>query len=141
MRPGEIIYPSAVRERYFNVYLIISTTTPDGQLYLPVRKRWPTIALEVGYSETYRDIKRDMQLLIEGSRGDTGCVILIKIKHLSRNRSVHSRRDSFRLSWAVILREQRMIREPKQKPPPLMLDSLREYLDRAAAQEIWMKSR
>ena len=52
MRPGEIIYPSAVRERYFDVYLIISTKTPDGQLYLPLRKRWSTIALEVGYSET-----------------------------------------------------------------------------------------
>lgn len=87
MRPGEIVCPSAVRERYFNVYLIISTKTPDGQLYLPLRKRWPTIALEVGYSETYRDIKRDMQLLIEGSQGDIGCVILIKMKYLNRNRS------------------------------------------------------
>jgi hypothetical protein len=44
------------------------------------------------------------------------------------------------LSWAVIRREQRKVREPTQKPPSLMLDSLRECLERAAAQDIWMKS-
>lgn len=63
--------------------LIPSTKIPDGQLYLPLRRRWPTIALEAGYSETYRAIKRDMKLLIEGSQGDIGCVILVKIQPLS----------------------------------------------------------
>lgn len=134
---------------------------------------WPTIALEVGYSQTYRDIKRDMQILIEGTQGTIGCVILIKIKPLSatdqsiqegfvevwridrvtkkaveyQDRQVlypvpdNHATQKIEFSWAAILREQRMVRKPTQKPPPLMLDSLRECLDSAVLQEIWMKSR
>ncbi|PCG92059.1 Hypothetical protein PENO1_090560 [Penicillium occitanis (nom. inval.)] len=119
------------------------------------------------------DIKRDMQLLIEGSRGDIGCVILVNIKQLSatdqsiqegfvevwrfdqatKKAKQHQERkvlypvldnhstQKIELSRAVILREQRMVREPTQEPPPLMLDGLRKCLDRAAMEEIWMTSR
>ena len=43
---------------------------------------WPTIALEVGYSESYEDLVGDARLLIEGTGGRISLVFLIKMDPL-----------------------------------------------------------
>ncbi|KAN0070268.1 hypothetical protein V8E54_011849 [Elaphomyces granulatus] len=48
---------------------------------------WPTICMEVGYSESYQELLTDADLLLEGSAGEIRRVILIKIEPLSRNAS------------------------------------------------------
>jgi hypothetical protein len=49
---------------------------------------WPSIALEVGYSEPYEKLLEDVTLLLEGSKGRIGLVILIKIIPLEGNETV-----------------------------------------------------
>jgi hypothetical protein len=49
---------------------------------IPVCRAWPTIALEVGYSESYEDLVEDARLLLEGTRGEIGLVFLIKVDPL-----------------------------------------------------------
>lgn len=61
----------------YNSNLIISMKTPQGAIFL--RRRMPTIALEGGYSESYEELVEDATLLLEGSRGRIGAVILVKI--------------------------------------------------------------
>ncbi|CRG92523.1 hypothetical protein PISL3812_09584 [Talaromyces islandicus] len=56
-----------------------SKKTPDIALY-PMGRPLPTIALEVGYSETYQDLVADATLLLEGSNGSIGLVILVKLQ-------------------------------------------------------------
>ncbi|KAN0068404.1 hypothetical protein V8E54_013600, partial [Elaphomyces granulatus] len=43
---------------------------------------WPTICLEVGYTEVYDKLLRDADILLEGSAGDIGQVLLIKLEPL-----------------------------------------------------------
>jgi hypothetical protein len=51
----------------------------------PKGRTWPSIALEVGYSQTYEELLEDASLLLEGSEGRIGLVILIKIVPLKDN--------------------------------------------------------
>jgi hypothetical protein len=53
-------------------------------LFVPNRD-FPTIVMEVGYSETYDDLRQDALLHLEGSAGEIGTVILIKIVPLKFN--------------------------------------------------------
>ncbi|QKX60531.1 uncharacterized protein TRUGW13939_07676 [Talaromyces rugulosus] len=59
-----------------------SKKIPDTTVYVE-RRVMPTIALEVGYSESYDDLINDATLLLEGSRGRVGIVILIKLAPLT----------------------------------------------------------
>jgi hypothetical protein len=51
----------------------------------PVKRRWPSIALEVGYSQPYNLLLEDVSLLLEGSDGRIGLVILVKLVPLKDN--------------------------------------------------------
>lgn len=65
----------------FDSNSIISRKTPDAAVFLQGRK-WPTIALEVGYSEPYDELLEDADLLLEGSEGRIGIVIVVKLQPL-----------------------------------------------------------
>jgi hypothetical protein len=43
---------------------------------------WPTIALEAGYSESHDALIEDTKLLLEGSEGRIGLVIVAKLEPL-----------------------------------------------------------
>ena len=49
---------------------------------MPGDRFWPTIVLEFGYAEPYDDLKDDVRLLLEGSRGKISKVIITKIEPL-----------------------------------------------------------
>lgn len=59
-----------------------SAKTPDSGVY-PRRRKWPTIAVEVGYSENYNALVDDTSLLLYGSQGRIGVVIVVKIELLA----------------------------------------------------------
>lgn len=44
---------------------------------------WPTILLETGYGETDEDLISGTNLLLEGSKGKTGFVIMVKLEELT----------------------------------------------------------
>lgn len=48
----------------------------------PDPRLWPPIVLELGYTETSDELISGTDLLLEGSRGRIGFVIVIKIEHL-----------------------------------------------------------
>ena len=48
----------------------------------PTDRDWPSIALEVGYSEDYADLLADANHLLEGSDGRIGLVIIVKLNPL-----------------------------------------------------------
>lgn len=48
---------------------------------MPTRP-WPTIALEMGYSETHDALMNDADLLLEGTRGNIALAINVKIEPL-----------------------------------------------------------
>jgi len=52
--------------------------TLDAAFYVRGRS-WPTVAVECGYRETYADLRRDAALLLEGSEGCIGIVIVIML--------------------------------------------------------------
>jgi hypothetical protein len=51
---------------------------PDALLF-PDGRQWPTICVEIGYTEPYQKLLEDASLLLEGSKGRIGLVILIKV--------------------------------------------------------------
>jgi hypothetical protein len=55
---------------------------PDGAFYPSLDRKWPTIALEVGYTESYEDLVQNALLLLKGSKGKIGLVILVKLQPL-----------------------------------------------------------
>ena len=67
---------------FFLIY--ISHKVPDGYI-LPEGRWWPTIVVEVGYTEKYEDLLKDASMLLEGSCGRIECVLLIKLFPLARN--------------------------------------------------------
>lgn len=44
---------------------------------------WPTIALEIGYTETYDEYLADADFLLEGSEGMICVVVMVKVKPVS----------------------------------------------------------
>lgn len=66
-----------------NLLICTSDKIPDALLY-PDRTKaladGPSIALEVGYSETMQDLQNDARVLLEGSKGKIKLVILVKIE-------------------------------------------------------------
>jgi hypothetical protein len=48
----------------------------------PNLRRFPTVVMKVGYTESYEDLESDAQLFFEGSAGQIGTVILVKIQPL-----------------------------------------------------------
>ncbi|KAL5361062.1 hypothetical protein BJX96DRAFT_151340 [Aspergillus floccosus] len=46
---------------------------------------WPTVALEIGYSESFDHLKQDADLLLQGSEGRIKSVILIKLDPLKED--------------------------------------------------------
>lgn len=46
---------------------------------------WPSVALEIGYTESYDELQADVDLLLEGSQGKIRVVILVKIDPLGPN--------------------------------------------------------
>jgi hypothetical protein len=59
----------------------ISKKDPDSAIY-PKNRVWPTISFECGYSETHTKLLEDVDLLLEGSEGRIGFVIVVKIEPL-----------------------------------------------------------
>ena len=45
----------------------------------PYNRVWSTVALEAGYSKSYESLVEDATILLEGSKGRVGLVIIIKI--------------------------------------------------------------
>ncbi|RPA89360.1 hypothetical protein L873DRAFT_1822958 [Choiromyces venosus 120613-1] len=54
---------------------------PDIAL-VPCGRLWPTVVFEFGYMEPYEDLKADVKLLLEGSEGQIGKAIIIKLQPL-----------------------------------------------------------
>ncbi|KAK9481638.1 hypothetical protein V1527DRAFT_479033 [Lipomyces starkeyi] len=48
----------------------------------PRGRKWPTMALEAGYSESYDALIDDMDLLLQGTQRRIGLVIVVKIEPL-----------------------------------------------------------
>ena len=46
---------------------------------------WPTMALEAGYSESYEALLEDTDLLLKGTEGSIGIVIVVKLEPLKAN--------------------------------------------------------
>ena len=62
--------------------MLLSMKEPDA--FVKVRgRKWPSIALETGYSEGGDELKDDADMLLAGSRGRLGIVITIKIDRLA----------------------------------------------------------
>ncbi|EAU33583.1 predicted protein [Aspergillus terreus NIH2624] len=60
--------------------------TPDF-FFIPDRLPFPSVALEVGYSETYEHLLHSMDLLLEGSGGHARVVILVKVFPIQRDQT------------------------------------------------------
>ncbi|KAK9236372.1 hypothetical protein V1525DRAFT_407120 [Lipomyces kononenkoae] len=60
-----------------------SAKDPDAGIY-PRGRKWPTMALEAGYSESYDALVDDMNLLLQGTQGRIGLVIVVKIEPLAQ---------------------------------------------------------
>uniref|UniRef100_A0A093V3X8 tRNA pseudouridine synthase A n=1 Tax=Talaromyces marneffei PM1 TaxID=1077442 RepID=A0A093V3X8_TALMA len=113
------------------------TKVPDGAFYPSLGRKWPTIALEVGYAESYEDLVRDATLLMEGSKGKIGLVIIVKLQPLEADETEiqkgfvevwaynYERKNCFKLG------QQERNLNPTKSPPPLLLDGLRMYIDGA----------
>ncbi|KAK9368233.1 hypothetical protein V1509DRAFT_609751 [Lipomyces kononenkoae] len=59
-----------------------SAKDPYAGIY-PRGRKWPTMALEAGYSESYDALVDDMDLLLQGTQGRIGVVIVVKIEPLA----------------------------------------------------------
>lgn len=59
-----------------------SKKNPSCGLYFGLRI-WPTIALELGYGETDDELLSDTDLLLEGSKGNIGFVVLVIIERVA----------------------------------------------------------
>ncbi|KUL91930.1 hypothetical protein ZTR_01439 [Talaromyces verruculosus] len=55
---------------------------PDGGLFIPPSRDYPTITIDTGYSESYEKLVRDAEILLDGSNGEIGIVILVKLTPL-----------------------------------------------------------
>jgi len=69
-----------------NFLIYISHKTPQRTDFSTETVR-PTICLEVGYPEPYQKLLQDADLLLEGSSGGIGGIILIKLEPLASNAS------------------------------------------------------
>ncbi|KAK9326113.1 hypothetical protein V1517DRAFT_335351 [Lipomyces orientalis] len=59
-----------------------SAKDPDAGIY-PHGKKWPTMALEAGYSESYEVLIDYTDLVLQGTQGRIGLVIVVKIEPLA----------------------------------------------------------
>ncbi|KAK9261697.1 hypothetical protein V1519DRAFT_444808, partial [Lipomyces tetrasporus] len=59
-----------------------SAKDPYAGIY-PRGRKWPTMALEAGYSERYDALVGDTDLLLQGTQGRIGLVIVVKIEPLA----------------------------------------------------------
>lgn len=57
---------------------------PDAALFVSGRL-WPTIVVECGYIGTYASLQEDTKLLLEGSEGRIGKVIVVKLEEIGPN--------------------------------------------------------
>ncbi|KAE8377015.1 hypothetical protein BDV26DRAFT_264496 [Aspergillus bertholletiae] len=74
-----------------------SSKTPDC-IIVPGDGTWPSIALEVGYSETYDELIADADILLEGSQGKIHVVIPVKLGTLQPN-DTHLQTGFVELHW------------------------------------------
>ncbi|PLN81205.1 hypothetical protein BDW42DRAFT_169391 [Aspergillus taichungensis] len=113
-------------------------------LVIPEDDIWPSIPLEIGYSETYEQLKGDVNLLLEGSQGRIRVVILVKISPLGPRDTccqtgpveIHNydntsgtkkERDETKGNFCGNM--DLLLRRPVPPSPPLMLDALLECVD------------
>lgn len=59
----------------------ISKTNPSSGIR-PITRSWPTIVFKIGYAETENDLISDDDLILEGSEGRTGYVIVVNLREL-----------------------------------------------------------
>ncbi|KAL3461760.1 hypothetical protein BJX64DRAFT_260093 [Aspergillus heterothallicus] len=62
------------------------TYTPESQIRVR-DARWPTIALVVRSTESYNKLLSNASLLLEGSRDEIQCVILLKVEPLKQDKA------------------------------------------------------
>jgi len=82
-RRGVRVIMDATLEDFKEAYCR-SKKEPDAATY-PRGRKWPTIALEAGYSESHNALIEDTKLLLEGSEGRIGLVIVAKLQPLKSN--------------------------------------------------------
>ncbi|KAK9238724.1 hypothetical protein V1525DRAFT_387284 [Lipomyces kononenkoae] len=141
-----------------------SAKDPDAGIY-PRGRKWPTMALEAGYSVSYDALLDDTDLLLQGTQGRIGMVIVVKIEPLAPgeteiqngfvqvyeydqnlNRSVRravvpppsnrlQQRQKF--TWNQVLRYKigEHISDSEQTPP-LYLENLRAILEENVARHL-----
>ncbi|KAK9312410.1 hypothetical protein V1522DRAFT_424819 [Lipomyces starkeyi] len=59
-----------------------SAKDPGAGIY-PCGRKWPTMALEAGYLESYDALVDDMDLLLQGTQGRIGMVIVVRLANNS----------------------------------------------------------
>lgn len=59
---------------------------PDCAIFVSTLT-YPTIAMEIAYTETYEDLKENARLLLEGTAGEISVAILVKIVPLRSDES------------------------------------------------------
>ncbi|KAJ5954396.1 hypothetical protein N7501_008675 [Penicillium viridicatum] len=87
-------------------------------------REFPTVALEVGFSETTQKLERDISWWINGSKGEVGMGITIDIKRGSRSIEIKSWTPAFepsqRNTYTTASGRQVIGRRIKDPPPPRM---------------------
>ncbi|KLJ09356.1 hypothetical protein EMPG_15219 [Blastomyces silverae] len=146
---------------------------PDCAVFISALD-YPTITMEVAYTETYENLKEDARLLLEGTAGEISIAILVKIVPLkpdeSRVRSAcvqlyeydslqnkaiprggretlfpvpqNHASQKIEFSWGGILKTQLSQMQPASaKPPPLLLDDLRETINAYTDTHVRLRTR
>ncbi|EED18658.1 hypothetical protein TSTA_123860 [Talaromyces stipitatus ATCC 10500] len=57
----------------------------DCAFYPSLDRKWPTVALEVGYAESYENLVQNATLLLRGSQERISLVILVKLQPLKED--------------------------------------------------------
>ncbi|KAE8313288.1 hypothetical protein BDV41DRAFT_536829 [Aspergillus transmontanensis] len=83
IRQGSLLARTCITLEGFSGRFSGSAKEPD--CFIAPGGIWPSITLEVGYSETYAKLLRDADLLLEGSEGEIRVMILVKVVPLRPN--------------------------------------------------------
>ncbi|KAI9034887.1 uncharacterized protein KD926_005163 [Aspergillus affinis] len=87
LRPGSLRMPANVQLQNFLGIYSDSRKIPDTFLIPKGDDIWPATAFEIDDSEQYDDLKCDADLLLQGSEGQIGTVVLVKLDPLRNNQT------------------------------------------------------
>ncbi|KAN0067012.1 hypothetical protein V8E54_014936 [Elaphomyces granulatus] len=116
-----------------------SRKTPDESIFPGIKSRKKlTICLEVGYTESYEKLLRDADLLLEGSTGKIGRVILVNPEPLTEGAT--EIKEGFVEVWKydtltghkIVVGDRMECRTgTARSPPTLKIDLLRAHIKKA----------